>query len=62
MLNKDAEGCLVTYVKQLDGSVVPTYEKVFVAKKTFMAPRDYLLPIPQSARDKNPNLDQNPMW
>lgn len=62
VLNRDAEGCLVTYVKQPDGTVVPTYERVFVCKKTFMAPRDYLLPIPQSARDKNPNLDQNPLW
>ena len=62
VLNKDAQGCLVTYIKRADGEIVPTYETVFVCKKTFMAPRDYLLPIPQSARDKNPNLDQNPLW
>lgn len=62
VLNKDAQGCLVTYIKRPDGEIVPTYETVFVCKKTFMAPRDYLLPIPQSARDKNPNLDQNPLW
>lgn len=62
VLNEDAYGCLVTYVEQPDGTIGRTYERVFVCDKTFTTPRDYLLPIPQSARDKNPNLDQNPMW
>ena len=62
VLNKDAQGCLVTYVEGLDGKITPTYETVFVCKKASQAPRDYLLPIPQSARDRNPNLEQNPMW
>lgn len=62
VLNQDVMGHLVTYVEQLDGEIVPTYEPIFVCKKSFLDPRDYLLPIPQGARDKNPNLDQNPLW
>ncbi|WP_155953525.1 RagB/SusD family nutrient uptake outer membrane protein, partial [Pseudomonas sp. URIL14HWK12:I6] len=28
--------------------------------RSFASPRDYLWPIPQSERDLNPNLEQNP--
>lgn len=62
VLNGPVYGCAVTYKEQPDGTIIPTYEKVKVVDKVFTAPRDYLLPVPQGARDKNPNLDQNPMW
>lgn len=62
VLNKKAQGCLVTYEKGVDNKIRPTYKIVDVCDKRFTAPRDYLLPIPQSARDKNPNLDQNTQW
>ena len=62
VLNKKAQGCLVTYEKGADNVIRPTYKVVDVCEKRFTAPRDYLLPIPQSARNKNPNLDQNTQW
>jgi hypothetical protein len=31
-------------------------------KRTFNAQRDYLWPVPQSQKDLNPNLGQNPNW
>jgi len=44
--------------KQEDGS--KTYEVLFWKEANFQAPRDYLLPIPQSEIDRNGLLEQNP--
>lgn len=61
-LNHNPSGCLVTYVEK-DGKVVPTYKVVKdVCQKKFIAPKDYLWPIPQGSIDKNSKLEQNPMW
>ena len=32
----------------------------FIETRIFAVPKNNLLPIPQSSRDKNPNLSQNP--
>ena len=37
-------------------------EQFLGQNRTFDASKHYLWPIPQSARDKNPNLGQNPNW
>ncbi|MDE6572976.1 MAG: RagB/SusD family nutrient uptake outer membrane protein [Duncaniella sp.] len=37
-------------------------EKFLGQNRTFDPSKHYLWPIPQSARDKNPNLTQNPGW
>lgn len=39
-----------------------TVEQFLGQNRTFDASKHYLWPIPQSARDKNPNLGQNPNW
>lgn len=39
-----------------------TVEQFLGQNRTFDANKHYLWPIPQSARDKNPNLGQNPNW
>lgn len=39
-----------------------TQEKFLGQERTFDPSKHYLWPIPQSARDKNPNLSQNPNW
>lgn len=39
-----------------------TQEKFLGQDRTFDPQKHYLWPIPQSARDKNPNLSQNPNW
>lgn len=39
-----------------------TVEQFLGQKRSFDASKHYLWPIPQSARDKNPNLGQNPNW
>lgn len=39
-----------------------TQEKFLGQNRTFDPQKHYLWPIPQSARDKNPNLSQNPNW
>ena len=39
-----------------------TQEKFLGQERTFDPQKHYLWPIPQSARDKNPNLTQNPNW
>lgn len=39
-----------------------TAEKFLGQNRTFNASKHYLWPIPQSARDKNPNLTQNTGW
>lgn len=39
-----------------------TQEKFIGQNRTFDPQKHYLWPIPQSARDKNPNLSQNPNW
>src|SRR5699024_10415023 len=38
------------------------YQVNTVYQQSFVAPRDYLWPIPQSEIIKNPNLVQNPGW
>ncbi len=39
-----------------------TQEQFLATERSFDAAKHYLWPIPQSARDKNPNLGQNPNW
>ncbi|MCC8170682.1 MAG: RagB/SusD family nutrient uptake outer membrane protein [Parabacteroides sp.] len=39
-----------------------TQEQFLGQNRSFDANKHYLWPIPQSARDKNPNLTQNPNW
>lgn len=39
-----------------------TQEKFLGQNRTFDASKHYLWPIPENARDKNPNLSQNPNW
>jgi hypothetical protein len=39
-----------------------TQEKFLGQNRTFDASKHYLWPIPQNARDNNPNLTQNPNW
>lgn len=39
-----------------------TQEKFLGQNRTFDVSKHYLWPIPQNARDKNPNLTQNPNW
>lgn len=39
-----------------------TQEQFLGQNRTFDVNKHYLWPIPQSARDKNPNLTQNPNW
>lgn len=61
-LNHPVHGCAVTYKLGLDGKPAPTYKVFEVCEKKFIAPKNNLLPIPQSAIDKNPKLVQNSGW
>jgi len=61
-LNGPIHGMNVTYIKDNDGKITPTYTKFTVLNKVFTAPKDYLLPIPQNVMDRNPKLVQNPGW
>lgn len=62
VLNQNLSACLVTYVEK-EGEIVPTYQVIKdVCKKAFIAPKNYLWPIPQGAINKNSALEQNPMW
>lgn len=51
-INKDENSAIGDY----------TQEKFLGQDRTFDPQKHYLWPIPQSARDKNPNLSQNPNW
>ena len=51
-INKDENSAIGDY----------TQEKFLGQERTFDPQKHYLWPIPQSARDKNPNLSQNPNW
>lgn len=44
------------------GKIALNYSKFKVFDGNFSAPKNYLLPIPQSAIDRNPKLEQNPGW
>jgi len=59
-LNQPLWGVNCRYEK--DGSLTYTPFKVFEGR--FVAPKNYLLPIPKAAIDRNPKLvnDQNPGW
>lgn len=51
-INKDEKSPIGDYTK----------EQFLGQNRSFDANKHYLWPIPQSARDKNPNLTQNPNW
>lgn len=51
-INKDEKTAIGDY----------TQEKFLGQNRTFDPAKHYLWPVPQTARDKNPNLTQNPNW
>ena len=51
-INKDEKAAIGDY----------TQEKFLGQNRTFDSSKHYLWPIPQNARDNNPNLTQNPNW
>lgn len=62
-LNGSVHGMNIIYKKDPDGEVVPTYNIFKVVDKAFSAAKNYWLPVPQSAMDKNPKLaPNNPGW
>lgn len=58
-LNQQCHGMKVTYIKDANGNVVPQYARFNLVKKTFDENKNYLLPVPQSAINKNPKLYPN---
>lgn len=62
-LNKECHGMKITYSRDAQGNIIPKYERFVLVKKTFDINKNYLLPIPQTAVNKNPNLyPNNPGW
>ncbi|WP_028296012.1 RagB/SusD family nutrient uptake outer membrane protein [Olivibacter sitiensis] len=62
-LNQPIRGMNAKYVRNAStGEISITYTPFNVFNKRFNAPKNYLLPIPQSAINRNPNLVQNPDW
>lgn len=59
VLNGKIYGCKPGIVHS-DGSVTWTGEHIVLEERKFYPERHYLLPIPQSELDKNPNMRQNP--
>jgi starch-binding outer membrane protein, SusD/RagB family len=53
---------LIKTVKAVGENAPNTAEFAQVRKKTQISKKHYLYPIPQSERDVNPNLTQNPGW
>jgi hypothetical protein len=41
---------------------IQKYDGSFIEKRVFKANRDYLWPIPQTEKDLNPKLQQNPNY
>ncbi|WP_207424928.1 RagB/SusD family nutrient uptake outer membrane protein [Desertivirga brevis] len=60
VLNKDLHGMKITNTSPNDNSGVWKYEKVGLNHPHVFQNKMYLLPIPQSAIDRNNNLIQNP--
>ena len=61
-LNQQCHGMKISYSK-VNGEIVPKYERVNLVKKVFDENKNYLLPVPQSAINKNPKLyPNNPGW
>jgi hypothetical protein len=62
-LNQPFLGMNVKYILE-NGVPVKTYETFTYLQKTFNPNKDYLLPIPQAAMDKNPKMTghNNPGW
>lgn len=62
-LNQPFMGMDVRYVKEpTTDKIHITYTPFKVFDKRFNAPKNYLLPIPLDALNRNPNLVQNPGW
>lgn len=49
-------------IQQIDGEWVYSVEPAAGGMRAFYPEKNYLLPIPQSAMDKNPELVQNPNY
>lgn len=64
VLNQPIMGMNVKYVKDAGtGGITPTYNPFVVLNKKFSAPRNYLMPVPQSAINRNAKLlPNNPGW
>lgn len=64
VLNQPIMGMNVKYVKDAGTSAItPTYNPFVVLNKKFSAPRNYLMPVPQSAINRNAKLlPNNPGW
>ena len=62
VLNQPLMGMDARYVKDPSGEIGLTYTPFKIVDKVFSAPKNNLLPIPQSAIDRNPKLVQNPGW
>ncbi len=61
VLNQPLMGINPRYVK-VGSEIKITYTKWKIVNKVFSGPKNNLLPIPQSAIDQNPKLEQNPGW
>ena len=64
VLNQPIRGMNVKYVKNPGtDEIIPTYNPFVVLNKKFNAQRNYLLPVPQSAINRNAKLlPNNPGW
>jgi hypothetical protein len=58
IIGKDVYGIDITY-KLESGEFVPYYTKLLLTAKTFEAPKNYLLPIPDAITGRNPKLLPN---